>query len=442
MDEEIAAFVEGRLGEHARARLETHLAACQDCLDVVAATLPLPGVAATSAAPPPAPARPVPAPVPSRWRRVAVAAGFIVVAGGLLLELVQRPLLAHLAPQLGSIATRWLGTTLHADAVALRLGRTPGTFEVALRGTRIGKDLAMFARADEIGATVALAALVAGDPPITQMRVVGPVVELTRPGSLALKWSAKERAEVLALLAQTNRLDVAEGRLVVAGPSGSSFVIEHVAGGLERTDGGANVVLQGQAAGGTIDVVGTLAKADAALALVISGRGLDAAAIPLTTQRVTGTADLRIDVTSSGEALRLDGRIAVRRGRVVGRGPTRLLALDGETKATLTSLVPALAGDDLAFDEARAMFAWREGTWRLPRVFVAVGGTIAGGRARLDASGDVTGHGTVRLPSDVVAGLSARTPVLAAFRDGSGAATVPFGVAGRLETPRFTLGRP
>jgi hypothetical protein len=447
VDEELAAFVEGRLGPDARERLEGHLAACRDCLDVVAATLPSPAtlptpVAESTVVAAPAPVRAVPASVPSRLRRFAVAAGLVLLGGGLVLGLAQRPLLAHLAPRLSSLATRWLGTTLHADAVALRLGTKPGTFEVTLRGTQIGKDLRMFAKADEVGATVALSALVSGDPAITQLRVVGPVVELAGPGSLRLKWSAKERAQALALLAQTERLDVAEGRLVVRGPSGESFVIDHVAGGLERTEGGAKIVLQGQAAGGSVDVVGTLAKADAALALVISGRGLDAAAIPVMTQRVTGAAELRIDVTSDGDALRLDGRIAVRQGRVVGRGPTQLLGLDGEAKASLASLAPTLAGDDLAFDEARAMFAWRHGTWRLPRIYLAAGGTIAGGRARLDANGDVTGHGTLRLPSDVAAGLAARTPVLATFRDGSGAATVPFGVAGRLDTPRFTLGRP
>jgi len=215
-----------------------------------------------------------------------------------------------------------------------------------------------------------------------------------------------------------------------------------VTGGLERTAGGAKIALQGRAAGGTIDVVGTLATDDARLALTIAGRNLDAAAIPLTTQRMTGIADLRLDVTSRGDALRLDGRIAVRNGRVVGRGPTRLLPLDGETKATLASIAPVLAGDDLAFDEARAMFAWRHGTWRLPRIFLAAGGTIAGGRARVDASGDVTGHGTVRLSSEVAAGLASHTPALASFRDGSGVATVPFGVNGRLDAPRFTLGRP
>jgi len=75
-------------------------------------------------------------------------------------------------------------------------------------------------------------------------------------------------------------------------------------------------------------------------------------------------------------------------------------------------------------------------------VVLATGGTIAGARARLDASGAVTGHGTVRLPSDVADGLRSHAPALGSFRDANGATTVPFGVDGSFDAPRFTLGRP
>ena len=156
---------------------------------------------------------------------------------------------------------------------------------------------------------------------------------------------------------------------------------------------------------------------------------------------MTGGADIRLDLTSSGDAI--GPTVALRfEGRVVGRGPTRLLPMNRDTMAALALVEPRFAEGDLMFDEARAVFAWRHGTWRLPRLFLSNGATIVGGRVRVGADGNVSGHGTIRLPPDVVAGLEANEPRLADFRDPSGAATLPFGVAGSTETPRFTLGPP
>ncbi len=442
-DEELGAFVELRLASEERTGVEEHLAGCASCLDVVAAMLPeslkAPDVAPVTSQPSP---RRVPARDRNRWRRWAIAAGIVLAGSAALLALLQRPLVDRLGPGLTRLATRWLGTDMHADAFTVRLGSSPGTFVVTLRDVKIGGDLGMFVRADEIGLTVALAAPMFGAPPISQLRVVGPIVEILGPESMALAWPARDRERVLALLSQSDRLDVLEGRFVVRGATGAALVIDHVAGGLERTADGVKIALQGRVASGSVDVVGTLGADDHRLTLTVAGRDLDTVAVPLLAQRMTGVADLRLDLTSRGDDLRADGRIAVRKGRLVGRGTSRVLALDGPTAARLAEVAPSLVGDDLAFDEARAIFAWRGGTWRLPRIFLTTGPTIVGGRARVDADGDVTGQGTLHLPADLVASLGAQAPALESFLDPTGAAILPFGVGGTVATPQFSLGRP
>jgi hypothetical protein len=437
-DEVLAAFTELRLHGTERERVEEHIAACTTCLDVVAATLPPAPEPATGEIP--VRARPVSS--GRRWRRWAVAASLALVAGGLVFAARQQSVLDRLGPSVARLMSRWLGPGMQAETIAVRLGATPGSFEVTLGSVRIGRDLDMFLRADQIGITVALAALLLREPVVGEIRLLSPTLQLTESPSLKLAWPKTDRARVSAVLAQAKRIAVDDARLVVRGPGGRSFVVEHLSGGIEHTAEGAKLALQGRANGGAIDVLGTIGDADQHVALTIAGRDLDAATLPILGRGVTGGADFRLDLTSSGDAIRADGRIALRKGRVVGRGPTRLFPMNRDTMAALASVEPGFAESDLMFDEARAVFAWRHGTWRVPRLFLSNGTTIVGGRARVGADGSVSGHGTIRLPPDVVAGLEANDPRLAEFRDPSGAATVPFGVAGSTETPRFTLGHP
>jgi hypothetical protein len=112
------------------------------------------------------------------------------------------------------------------------------------------------------------------------------------------------------------------------------------------------------------------------------------------------------------------------------------------SRQVLAARYPAFAGDDLRFEDARAIFSWRGETWRFPRIFVATQDVIAGGGARITAKGEVVGHGTLRLPAEVVAALQPHEPRIEGFRAGDGAATLPFVVGGPLEAPHFTLDRP
>jgi hypothetical protein len=211
---------------------------------------------------------------------------------------------------------------------------------------------------------------------------------------------------------------------------------------VQRTAEGASLALRGHAAGGTVDVVGRLEGNTDELLVTLGGRGLDATALPILGERVRGLVDVRVDVSTNAGSLRANGRVAVRQGHVIGSGPTRLLRLSPDARTILAALDPAVAGDDLSFDDARAIFAWRRGAWRFPRIFVSRGPLIAGGRARVDARGAVSGYGTLRLPAELTRALQPYEPLLAAFLDGNGAATLPFAVGGSVRALQLTLGRP
>ena len=155
-----------------------------------------------------------------------------------------------------------------------------------------------------------------------------------------------------------------------------------------------------------------------------------------------GTVEVRLDLDTRDRLLRVNGRLAARDGRLVGRGPASLLHLGPESRDALMRVDPAFAGRDLRFDDARAIFTWHAGTWRFPRVFLTTRSVMAGGRGRITAQGEVSGRGTVRLPSDVVGAVQAHEPALARFVDPNGGATVRFGVGGLLQSPQLTLGPP
>lgn len=439
-DETLGALVEGALGGGERDRVEAHVADCPACLDVVAASLPeetSPQVATPAASSAATSARRSRAGA----RRWALAAAVLLVAGAMtLFPTLRRPVVARLGPALARLTGRWLGTALRADSVLVGLGPSRASVVVKLGAVHVGGDHGLSFSADEIGVTLALAAPLFGEPVVRGVQLTGPTVELAARTPATLVWPRSDRARVFDVLAQSGRVDVVDARLVVRTP-GSPFVVDHLTGGLERVADGARLALQGRAGNAGVDVVGTIAEADQAFRLTVAGRDLDVAMLPLLARQMTGTADLRLDFTGTGDTVRVDGRIAVRNGKWLGRGPTRLLPLDRETRALLAA-AGDLGGADLSFEEARAVFAWRAGGWRLPRIFVTDGAAIVGGRARVGADGTLTGHGTARVPAAIVATLEPHDPVLASYRDASGSATVPFTVSGSTDVPHFGLDRP
>ncbi len=433
-DEVLGTLIAGKLTGVRRENAERHVAGCGACLDVVAAALParMPSIESRQPGARDVPSRRAP------WRRWAVAASVLIVAGTSLAVAIGNPL-ERLRPGIALLATRWLGTAVRMDALAVRLGPS-GTFVVTLRNVHLGRNPGLF-QADEVGVTVALAAPLFSESALREIHLVGPVVEVGRPETLGALVSARGREQVATLLAETDRVEVTDGRVVVRGAAGDTVSIDHVIGAIERNDAGAKIALQGRLGDGTVDVVGTVADDGSRMALTLAGRGVDAAAIPIVATRVRGSGDLRVDVTGGGDGLRVGGRIALRHGHVVGGGAMGFVD-DEATRAALVDVLPALGGDDLPFDEARASFAWGHGTWRLPRFFLTQGDTVVGGRLRLALGGELTGHGAVRLPPAPTSRLDARVPALARYRDETGAATLPFKVTGSLTGPRVTFGRP
>lgn len=439
-DEVLAALIEDRLAETERARVERHVARCEVCLDVVAATT---SVAAASQAGPPAletEARPRRAAATSTWRRFAIAASVLIVSG-LTVGVLASTFGSHLVgPQLAKIGSRLLGVPLHVGRASVHLGGAPGQVVLRFRELSIGRVGRLSATADELSVTVALAAPLSGGAPITRVRVTRPDVDLLAYGSMALVGSRAGRARILAALG-ADRIEVDGGRIVVPGVNGHPLVLSEVTGGAVREGDVFRLALQGRAAEGTVDVTGHVGVDGQALVLTIGGRELQAAAIPPFGAGLRGTMDVRLDLHGEGDTLRADGRVAVRNGALLARSPATLLGIDPGVRGVLVALDPALGGDDLAFEEARAVLAWKQGTWRLPRIFVTAGGIVAGGRARIGADQVVSGRGTVRLPAALAADLEPHVPALEPFRDASGAVTLPFGVTGDLAAPSMTLGR-
>jgi hypothetical protein len=439
-DELLAALIDDSLAETERARAERHVARCDVCLDVVAAAS---SVAAAPAAVASTPEENVSARrsrARSGWRRFAIAASVLVVLG-LTVGMLASTFAAHIVgPQLAKIGSRVFGVPLHLGRASVHLGAAPGQLVLSLREVSIGRMGKLSATVEELAVTVALAAPLSGGAPITRVRVTRPDLDLSAYGPTALVGSHAGRARILATLG-TDRIEVEGGRIVVPGVNGQPLVLSDVSGGAVREGDVLRLVLQGRAAEGTVDVTGHVGLDAHELVLTIGGRDLQASAIPPFGEGLRGTMDVRLDLHGVGDTLRADGRVSVRDGALLDQAPATILGLGAEVRAVLAALDPALGGDDLAFEEARAVLAWRQGAWRLPRVFVTAGGIVAGGRARIGADHAVTGRGTVRLPADLTASLEPHVQALGPFRDASGAATLPFGVTGDLAAPSVTLGR-
>jgi hypothetical protein len=442
----LAGLIENRVSTSERAELELHAVACSACLDVMAATLPSAVVGVPVDQPSDLPSR-VEAAVPrvrggSRLRRWAIAAAVLIAVGGALLGVLHQPITHRATAMLARLGSTLLGVPLQVGSVDVGFGDDPSTFVITLNQVTIGRDPKRLVSVDEIGVAVALAAPLRGESLITTVRATRLVLNLVggAPGETFV--SEVERGKALALLMTASRIAIVDARVVLPVPGDVPLAADALDGGMERTEQGVRLVLHGRAAGGVIDVAGNLAGDGHRVALTIGGRGLDAAALPILAGRVKGLVDLRFDVMDVGDARRRDGRVAVRDGRVVGGSPLALLLGSAASRDVLTELYPAFAGDDLRFEDARAIFSWRGETWRFPRIFVATQDVIAGGGARITAKGEVVGHGTLRIPAEMVAALQPHEPRIAAFRAGDGAAILPFVVGGPLEAPQFTLDRP
>jgi hypothetical protein len=438
-DETLAALLEDRLAETERARVERHVARCGVCLDVVAVAT---SVAVTPAVLPSAfeaEGGPRRSESSSGWRRFALAASILIVVG-IGVGVLASTFGAHIVgPQLAKIGSRVLGVPLAVGRASVHLGAR-GQVVLNLRELSIGGAGRLSATADALSVTVALAAPLSGSSPITRVHVTRPDIDLLAYGPTALVGSRDGRARVLAALG-ADSVEVEGGRIVVPGVNGQPLVLSDVSGGAVRDGELLRLVLQGRAAEGTVDVTGHVGLDAEEIVLTIGGRELQAAATPPFGAGLRGTMDVRLDLHGDGDVLRVDGRVSVRDGALVDYAPAELLGLDPDVRGMLMARDPALGGDDLPFEEARAVVAWRQGAWRLPRVFVTGAGVVAGGRARIGADSAVTGRGTVRLPADLAASLEPHAPALERFRDATGAATLAFDVTGDLAAPLVTLDR-
>lgn len=439
-DELLAAFVEHGLTGARLAAVESHVAACSTCLDVVSGCLAAsPENAATVIEDVPSPRR-SPAPAPRTWQRWAIAASVMLTLAASSFTMRERFTGDRIAPTMARLGARLLGLPLQARSVQLRLGTEPGTFVVALQDVVVGRVGRRY-RADEVGMTLALAAPLTGDSSVQYVRVTRPTIDLVGRDPKDIIVSRGERDKAIDLLGQAKRVDVEDARVRLAGPDGTPFTVEGITGGIEKTDQGAKLAFRGRVANGDVDLVGTLNGEDRDVQLTIGGRGLDASELPILRAGLRGIVDVRLDVQTNHGDMRADGRVSVREGALLDRGPATLLHLSAESRAALVARDASLGGTDLPFEDARAIFAWRNGWWRLQRLYLTTHGAIAGGRARISGNGELRGHGTLRLPAEIVSDLEPHEPTLGEFRDAGGTATVPFVITGQIRTPEVTVGK-
>ncbi|MCC6764169.1 MAG: hypothetical protein IT293_05850 [Deltaproteobacteria bacterium] len=431
-DERLGAFLEGRSNETERDALAPHVARCRSCLDVVAAGLAATRMTGSRAADAGTRASGT-RPPRSSWRRLAWAATLAIALAGVALVAARRPVLGF-SSAVARVASRWFDADVRIEAIRGRLGPS-GTFIVGLQRLRYEHGKYIFT-ADEVAATVALASLVAGDSSLRRLVFVRPRLEVARP-AIAVVTAPEVADRVLATLDAVERVDVVDGTVVLRDDASESSTLEGITGGMELRDTEGRIALRGRLGGGTLDVTGMVRTDGGPFVLTVAGREVSASALMPFGVRIEGRAEMRFDVKRAPAGVHLDGRVAVRGGRLVGGGPVQVLALDRTAHLALAAAAPLLAGPDLPFDELRAAFAWRRGVWRLSRVYVASGEVVAGGEVRVRADGDVEGRGTVRLPPALVREFAPSGALVASFLDPSGSAIVPFAVAGSVKAPRF-----
>ena len=443
-DERLAAWIEGAMSDVDRARVEAHLAVCPTCLDVVAASTAVAAPTTTLDAEAPHIGAAVAAVPPPRrrrraWRRFAVAAGIVAVAGTALLTAYRDRIAGSIGPLVARVGSRTLGVPM--QAASLSVGATRDGLVVTLRDVTLGKAGAHPVRVAEVGVTVALAAPFSSESVVRRVQLVRPVVDL-RGASPDATLPRIDLGALAALFAKAAAFDVVDAHLVLPVSATQSLELDALNGTGERVPGGARLVVHGNVADGQIDVTGWLADDGARLTLTVGGRGLSAMALPFTNGRIAGTAELRVDVRQTGAVQRINGRIAIHDGRVLGVRPLSLVPLGEAGAAALAAVRPQLAVEHLPFEDARAVFALRDGVWRLPRFFVSSNGFLVGGRARVAPIGDAVGRGTIRVPADVVEALAPLAPELEPFRDQGGTATIAFAVSGPILQPVVTLREP
>ena len=309
--------------------------------------------------------------------------------------------------------------------------------QITLGNVAVGAETGRRIRIEELGMTMALAAPLCGEPVLAAIRAIRPVVTVPRGAAEPLSWW--DGAQVVSVLQRLGRVEVVDARVEVS-LDGGVLQVTAVNGEVRQTADEHQLALTGRVGDGDLALTGTIGS-DGGLALTLGGRGLDATTLPVLSGRVTGRATLRLDAHGDAAHPRLDGRLALHDGHLVGVRPLWTMPLASETRALLASVRPSLAGDDFPFDELRASFAWREGRWRLPQVYVQKDDLLAGGRAHVDRDGAVRGKGTVRIPEDVVTAVEPLAPALGEARDPTGTATVAFDLTGRVAAPRLDLDR-
>lgn len=433
--EALAAWSEGRGRAIERAAIERHVAECGTCADVVAAALP-PDERALAARVTTSGDRVI-ARTRAAVARWAVAATLIVATAALAYTAVG-VVVDRARVEIARRATRAIGEPVTIARMRVGVAHDLGSLELRLGGVRIGDTDAT--TAETVALSVPFASLVAREPAISRLRLVGAVIHLGPESARAQGGLRIGGANTVAVALAAAPVEIDEGTLIIGAPATPPLRLDHVSGTTTPVDGRVQASLSASLAGATVSVEGTLPLDDTTpISITIAGHQVAMASVPYTPGHLTGTADLSIRVTGTARAPIIAGRVFVQGGRIVGWNPLPDLLHGSAAAGALAAVSPQLAGADLGFDELRAVFLSEPHGWRIPRIYVTSAGLTAGAILGVDVDRRIDGNGTLRMPPEITTALVATMPALAAIRAEDRTVTVPITIGGSADAPRISV---
>jgi len=414
--EALSGFVEARLPALEAGAVERHVAACADCLDIVAAVLPSETTPASTAdgRVQVARARRV-SPMPV-WLPGAIAALLVLVVGGLAGHFAARLVLARAADALATRMSLALGAPVTIDAVGL--GATDTAVVVRLGGIRLEGESRGSAVASRVDLALPLTTLLRGDLAIARAEIVRPILAMQVASGTAAAGGrpAFELAKLWGVLARGPAIAIADGTLLLHLDDDSLLRIAALD---LAVDGVTTRTLRATARVGTgVLALHGIREPDGALALRLDGRDLRLAS-PIAGLAVGGPVDLAATLVGSPTAPRLRLRLRMTEATIV---PGALAMPTG----------PIIPPDAVGFRVRGLRLALRPfGTgWTIDR-FAVTGpdGTLAAEGAL--SRGTLSGSGTLRVSPEAAIRLGMGSSSAAAGSE----QVIPIVVRGTPDAP-------
>jgi hypothetical protein len=298
--------------------------------------------------------------------------------------------------------------------------------------------------AADVDLSIALAPLWDGVVDVERIRLVEPALGLSQPSPSTSSPAVSARSTRLdthraaALVAAGPPVEIESGTLDLDFPENAPLHVERLAARSVREGDWVRFTLVGSTAGGLVTATGVLAAGDGrTFTITVGGHGLSLAGLPYLRDLATGTGDVNLTISRNRVRTRVGGRVLVRHGHTLGGNPIAALLGEALGVGALPGLAPELTENQLLFDEARAVFAWRGGDWRISRGFASSAGIDVAGTLKATEAGELEGEASLSLPPAIAEPLLTSVPALTRGRNLAGGLTLPFAIAGTIDQPVF-----